>query len=150
VQGVKRLEVNGKIQCLGCRRWKKLNDFHMNVGYRHSRCKVCRSKKNKTWRTTHPEHQREYRWLHQYGISREDYNKLLEQQDGHCYFCSYAPPSGQYLFVDHDHKTGKVRGLLCLGHNQAIGRFGDSLEGVNRLVQYLSKAETQEVVEVTV
>jgi hypothetical protein len=80
---------------------------------------------------------KEWSWLKKYGITREDYNKILEQQGGHCYFCSFVPPEGYHLLVDHDHNTGRVRGLVCLSHNQAIAKFGDSPDGAAKLLQYL-------------
>lgn len=41
------------------------------------------------------------------------------------------------LVVDHDHETGIVRGMLCQSHNKAIGMLGDSVEGVQRALDYL-------------
>lgn len=43
------------------------------------------------------------------------------------------------LVVDHDHETGLIRGVLCRNHNNVLGRLGDNLEGVMRLVRYLEK-----------
>jgi len=80
-----------------------------------------------------------------YGISRADYEALLEFQGGVCYICGRAPRQKR-LAVDHDHDTGEVRGLLCAnneyGCNLAvIGNLENSprggLEAARRVVEYL-------------
>jgi hypothetical protein len=43
--------------------------------------------------------------------------------------------------VDHNHKTGKIRGLLCNKHNRILGTLGDSIEEVKRCLAYLEKFE---------
>jgi hypothetical protein len=66
-----------------------------------------------------------------YGITLDQYNELLASQDGHCACCPFTPKEGQLpLNVDHDHKTGFVRGLLCWKCNKhGVGqhRTGDLL-----------------------
>jgi hypothetical protein len=62
--------------------------------------------------------------IRSYGISVEDYDKMLESQGGGCYICGIGPV-GRALDIDHDHRTGKVRGLLCSNHNRALGLLGD-------------------------
>jgi hypothetical protein len=54
-----------------------------------------------------------------------------------CEICGDAEPS--HLVVDHDHATGKIRGVLCSKHNVALGTFGDSEEGILRVLAYLRK-----------
>jgi hypothetical protein len=56
-----------------------------------------------------------------YGISLVDYNRLLASQCGTCAICHRLPPAGKVLHVDHDHTSGKVRGLLCALCNIAVG-----------------------------
>jgi len=59
-----------------------------------------------------------------YGISLDDYNELLALQSGKCAICGKHQSKFSYpLHVDHDHKTGKVRGLLCSGCNGGLGHF---------------------------
>lgn len=55
---------------------------------------------------------RERRLKHRYGISVEDYDRLFEAQGGVCAICG-RPPKAKRLAVDHDHRTGELRGLLC-------------------------------------
>ena len=59
-----------------------------------------------------------------YGISLDDYNKLFAQQGGKCAICEKPQSEFNYPFyVDHNHQTGKVRGLLCCGCNTGLGHF---------------------------
>ena len=62
--------------------------------------------------------------IRSYGISVEDYEQMLESQCGCCYICGVGP-SVRALDIDHDHRTCKVRGLLCSNHNRALGLLGD-------------------------
>lgn len=74
-----------------------------------------------------------------YGINRADFDALCESQLGRCAICGCPRESALRgtLFVDHDHETGRVRGLLCYSCNTAIGALGDSAEGVRRALRYL-------------
>lgn len=60
-----------------------------------------------------------------YGISREDYDRMLAEQDGHCALCPATEETAGRLQVDHDHKNGRNRGLLCGNCNRGLARFGD-------------------------
>lgn len=73
-----------------------------------------------------------------YGITLEEYNAMLEKQNGVCAVCG-KPPNGRRLHVDHDHKTGAVRGLLCSGCNTALGDVNDSMDILQRLIKYLTR-----------
>lgn len=75
---------------------------------------------------------------HRYGLSKEDYNELLEKQNHVCAICLNPETiENSILCVDHDHTTGKVRGLLCRMCNSALGKFGDNLSNLKRAVAYL-------------
>lgn len=70
---------------------------------------------------------RAYHLLRKYGITEEQYNALLKKQDGHCALCPRTvEKSGKKLSVDHNHKTGEIRGLLCYRCNKfLVGRHTD-------------------------
>jgi hypothetical protein len=72
-----------------------------------------------------------------YGISLDEYEALVKSQNGVCAICLRFPNANGVLHVDHDHETGRVRGLLCMSCNVAIGYLCDDLEIVSRLVKYL-------------
>lgn len=83
-------------------------------------------------------------WLHQrYGISQKDYEILYMAQDGKCAICGRSKPNGGgarkvYLFIDHCHKTGEIRGLLCNTCNAGIGYLKDDPELLRRALDYLT------------
>ena len=79
---------------------------------------------------------------HRYGISPEEYRRRTEEQDGRCAICGRKPGKnvrahwGGKLCVDHDHETGKIRGLLCNDCNLAVG-YGKTEEIMLRAARYL-------------
>lgn len=74
---------------------------------------------------------------YQYGMTLEDYDEMVEKQSGCCAICSDKPK--KTLHVDHDHKTGDIRGLLCSKCNQGLGMLGDNKKGIAKALAYLEK-----------
>jgi hypothetical protein len=73
-----------------------------------------------------------------YGLTVEQYEKMITDQKGICLICErHVTECRQRLNVDHDHITGKVRGLLCGPCNAALGIFQDDIEILKRAVAYL-------------
>jgi Recombination endonuclease VII len=72
-----------------------------------------------------------------YGLTLAEYEALEEAQLGCCAICC-CKPGTRLLAVDHDHKTGVVRGLLCFQCNSALGQFKDDPAIVARAVAYLA------------
>jgi hypothetical protein len=70
-----------------------------------------------------------------YGITLEQYRKILALQGGKCAICQIATGRAKRLAVDHDHQTGEVRGILCGPCNLMIGRL--SVAGLLRAINYL-------------
>lgn len=78
--------------------------------------------------------------LKKYGMTKEDFNTMLDQQGGVCKIC--RNPNLQQkvrLHVDHCHKTGIVRGLLCAHCNHGLGRFMDDVILLQSAIEYLSR-----------
>lgn len=73
-----------------------------------------------------------------YGMSAQDYDMLVTRQGGACAICLQKPEKP--LFVDHCHATGKVRGLLCLTCNFALGLLRDDVTLTMAATLYLRKA----------
>lgn len=75
--------------------------------------------------------------LKTYGITKEQYEELYAAQDGVCFICQRATGKTKKLAVDHDHKTGYVRGLLCSTCNKILGHLRDDDYAASRIVSYL-------------
>lgn len=75
--------------------------------------------------------------LKKYGLSLEQYEEMLKRQRGVCAVCGHVCATGKILSVDHDHDTGRVRGLLCNSCNLGIGQLGDSLDRLRAATAYL-------------
>lgn len=89
----------------------------------------------------------ENRYQKEYGISVKDVENMLKEQDYLCAICNtegFAMSDKVYntLNVDHDHKTGKVRGMLCHNCNRALGLLQDSTEILQKAINYLKGATT--------
>lgn len=77
--------------------------------------------------------------LRRLGVTEEDYQRMLDEQGARCAICRATEPwtrSGTWP-VDHDHATGRVRGLLCHACNQAIGMLGDDPERIRAAADYV-------------
>jgi hypothetical protein len=137
----------------------------MRDGYR-SECKVCHLAQQKLWYQANRQRaiasvkrwqQENKERLHEYrrgyrrrrkveernaylpctfGMSNADYDTLLAGQAGGCAICGKRPGTIS-LHVDHDHESGEVRGLLCVGCNNALGQFKDSVELLARASSYV-------------
>ena len=117
-------------QCRSCGVEKPLSEFHKrsDTGKYQTACKSCyhsqQMKRN-------------------YGITLEDYDRMYKEQNGVCKICSLPQVSKRNtrLCVDHDHGTGKVRGLLCDDCNRGIGLLKDDARLLDKASEYLRAAQ---------
>lgn len=74
-----------------------------------------------------------------YGITQEQYNNLLKQQDYKCAICfrDNKEPNYTAFCVGHNHTTGKIRGLVCISCNRALGLFQDNPATLKKAYDYL-------------
>ena len=71
------------------------------------------------------------------------YKKLLESQDGKCSICgSFPKRNGPRFAIDHDHATGKIRGVLCSRCNRGIGLFKENPQWLRRAAEYIENHES--------
>jgi hypothetical protein len=89
------------------------------------------------------ENHKKYKQLHAakarfriYGLTEDDYRKMLEEQKNKCLICE-SDFTAKGPQIDHCHKTGKVRGILCSLCNTAIGKLKDSVEIITRAAKYV-------------
>ena len=103
--------------------------------YRKSKREVSRALDNAHYARTRERH-RELNISRKYGLSVEEYRALLSR--GVCDICG-RPESAKnkVLSVDHDHNTGRVRGILCNGCNKALGWLRDNPEVMSGMREYL-------------
>ena len=80
-------------------------------------------------------------WLKKYGLTPETFDAMLVAQGGGCAICGtlVVPVRGSFC-VDHDHATGRVRGLLCVECNSGLGQFKDDRALLRASIDYLSRA----------
>lgn len=95
----------------------------------YSRVKASYQARLKEWRRTHPGRQREYARKCKYGLSVDLQRILLARG---CAICGDVA-----MHVDHDHKNGKVRGVLCVNCNVGLGRFHDDPDMLKKAINYL-------------
>jgi len=145
--------LKGNFICSTCKKELPLSNFPNNatsLGFSKcsSRCKSCLAFGNKFSKIKR-----------QYGISKEDFIKILELQQGKCKICSIIMETFSFknniantLCIDHCHYSGKVRGFICNNCNRALGLFKDDesilLNAYNYIVQFKSDEllEKQETV----
>lgn len=146
--------------CSTCKTDKPLNEFHNSLKLAKGlsvRCKVCANKatrlsynennswnliKSREYRANNPDAGRNAKFKYKYGISLNDYNEILERQGFTCAICQVLYSPKYKLDVDHNHVTGKVRGLLCRSCNLAIGQLKDSPIILSRAAAYLQTEES--------
>lgn len=129
-------------ECRVCGEEKYVTDFyHRNKKegtYRHD-CKEC-VKERSAKQEYDSGYFRAHHLMKTYGITLEQYDEMLEAQDGGCAICKTTDPRGKGRFhVDHCHDTGAVRGLLCQTCNQGIGLLQDSIDVLLDAAKYLGR-----------
>ena len=74
-----------------------------------------------------------------YGLTKEEWMDIFNSQGGACALCNtHQSEFNKSLCTDHDHETGKVRGLLCIMCNTALAQLGDSKESIKKVLGYVS------------
>mgnify|MGYP001496370973 CR=1 FL=1 len=91
-------------------------------------------KNNDEWRNR----KKNTQLIKEYGITLDDYNNLLEKQNYKCAICGRNFKDAiKGLYIDHNHETGKIRGLLCLQCNSAIGMLNENINTLTKAISYL-------------
>lgn len=119
-------------RCTKCGEEKPKSEFYKQKTHKdglRSQCKKCVNKHGKQYRKKDGfiENRRKYTLKNNHKLTPEQYNELFEKQRGLCSICGGTPTRGKkWLDVDHNHKTGKIRGLLCGDCNRMLGLAKDS------------------------
>lgn len=134
--------------CIKCRKERPEEDFylHRKTGsWRIGKCKDCTVAESVQWRRDNPERANRTRRMgelkRKYGITSEEYENLEKAQNGVCAICG-KPQNVKYgrspfLCVDHDHTTGKIRGLLCYPCNLVVGNCLEDSRILEKTMIYL-------------
>ncbi len=143
--------------CRTCKVVKGKDEFHVHLSSklvngercRRSDCKDCSRASfranRKKWIAEHPEENAvsvRRTVLKRYGMTIADHDAMIKKQNGVCVICGDPPGViGRWstLHIDHDHATGKVRGLLCHGCNVGLGLFRDSSKFLKNAARYLDE-----------
>lgn len=140
--------------CGKCLQNKPITEFHRHqVKVVQSWCKLCRklydirkldggaraayNMRTAELRRQKPDVVHGWRIKACYGITTAVYVALLKSQHGRCAICRALPNPKRRLDVDHDHKTNRVRGLLCYRCNRMLGFAQDSKQTLRKAVGYL-------------
>jgi len=143
-------------QCFKCKSFKENEEFHNDKSRKdglYPVCKVCKTANDRLRRKNNPERYREIsnKWdkknpdkkrngalKREYGITLEEYNVILAKQNKKCAICLRDKSEFKVsMHLDHDHITGKIRGILCASCNRVLGLLKDNPENLERALVYL-------------
>lgn len=143
--------------CTKCKAQKPISEFVRSYrknaapGEVGSWCKKCHTAAGTAYHKARPHFKdivsdsvREHRFKKKYGITTKDYHEMLDKQGGGCAICkgdrrTTIKGHTRLFAVDHDHRTGKVRGLLCEQCNRGIGLLQDDADIVKSAYNYIVK-----------
>lgn len=151
--------------CTRCEEEKSITEFYKrktNKDGLDNTCKSCRKKDYKNWYASQGQKklklygeeyrkrpgvkdmERNRRLKKTFGIDIEQYNSIFKQQNGKCAICNREEndPRHKFLSVDHNHKTGKIRALLCNLCNKGIGMLKEDINILQSAINYLNLHNT--------
>ena len=121
---------NGSTLCKDCNKYLPVSAFYKNSTSKSTLCKLCSHKRAARYNKTI------YRYK-KYGITEEFFSNMLQSQNNACAICNRDFIGGTDIKIDHDHKTGQVRGLLCHNCNTGLGHFKDNIKIFQSTIKYL-------------
>jgi len=132
--------------CPDCEQRKSFEEFPRNrnsADGRHSYCKTCHNARGRETVQRLYGNSRHYHLVRKYGVGASEIAELIEAQRGMCAVCRERPASQ----VDHDHQTGRVRGVLCGGCNAGLGQLKEDPEIIRRAIAYLNRWHKPDTVQ---
>ncbi len=132
----------GHRRCPDCKEVRDLQAFPRSKSGKKGRgayCRPCHSVHSQATTTRLHGSTRQYHLKRRYGMTEADFDRVLAEQGGVCAICGAADPR----HVDHDHRSGGVRGILCFTCNGGLGLFRDSELYLSRAIGYLRDSSYQ-------
>ena len=135
-------------RCTKCKEEKSLSEFDNRKASKDGKtaqCTLCLRTKAMKVRKENPEITRASNLRNRFNMSIKEYNVIFLKQKGKCRICNKAETmkslNGEikWLACDHNHNTGKIRGLLCSSCNTGLGKMGDSIKNLKSAIEYLKK-----------
>ena len=129
--------------CTKCGETKPKSEFNRDSRSKDCHycwCRNCSKANDKQRHIENPNRYKKYALKKRYGISLEEYTDMYNNQNGCCAICGrHNDTFAKSLAVDHCHITGKVRKLLCINCNSAIGKLQDDIEILQKAISYLKE-----------
>jgi hypothetical protein len=128
--------------CTGCKETQPIDNFYKDKNRKdghYVRCRKCQAEYSRVYRKRFPDKSTHATIKYKYGITLDEYKQKLIDQGNACAICQTKTPGGnkESFFIDHDHETSKVRGLLCRSCNLMIGHAKDDTQLLATAVGYL-------------
>jgi hypothetical protein len=128
-------------KCSRCKVPKQLNEFHKRKsskdGHDHY-CKSCGNSLHKIRYTNNPGEKDNKKYA-KYNITRDDFINMYNTQNNKCKICGEKFDKKRLVYIDHNHNTNKVRGLLCPKCNNLLGNSCDNIEILKAAIIYLEE-----------
>lgn len=134
------------------REWRRVNSDRVREQKRASYRRHAEHAKAKAHDWYHANKDRAYltNVKNKFGLDPEDYLKMFEEQESKCFICQKVPTGKKRLGVDHCHKTGQVRRLLCMQCNTVVGLLYENPETARRLTEYITEHQVKQTEELNV
>jgi len=136
------IEARGWMYCRACKQKRPLTEFRFSLHppRRRRKCRSCDRRRSAELNVLHRAQREAYSKRYrckQYGITPEDYDRMLAEQNALCAICR-RPLGPRLQTIDHCHVSGKVRGIVHASCNLMIGNAGEDIEVLRGAIAYLT------------
>ncbi len=134
-------------RCCTCKNYKPFSEFHKDktgikgLAYSCKRCANTRARANHVARYADAGYKisrKDSYTRHKFGITLDDYNQRLKNQEYCCMICKTKNPVGGW-HLDHNHTTGALRAFLCSSCNRGIGYMYENIQSLRNAIEYLER-----------
>ena len=134
-------------KCTKCEEEKPLEDYK-TTRQKYKACYQCRLKQAAAYKRANPNCHRKSMLMKTYGMTLEEFDNMLVKQQHRCAICRSGSSGDSGSFrVDHNHKTGEIRGLLCNPCNLTLGNAKESINRLSACALYLKEQGHYEEVD---